>query len=172
MKRAGRSLLFACLPLLAAWCCPISAAFAWSGSPPNCSGDSNCQQSCCFCRCCHDLCNYHPVDDCTHWQWERTWWGPYALETPLRQYYVPRSPSCCGVDGYSWKGGRYASPEQLYRPSCMSCENSECSHVVVAATPMDGFYPSQFERLGKIRNELDLAGGTLSSPGRLPAAGR
>jgi hypothetical protein len=169
MKRVCRPLLFVIAPLIV-FLPPFSACFGWTGPPPCDPGDT--QQCCCFCRCCHDLCNYHPVNDCTHWQWERTWWGPYALDTPLRQYYVPRSPSCCGVDGYAWQGCRYASPEQLYRPACMNCGDPNCLKVAVADAPMDGFSPTQFERLGKLRNELDVPGGPLGNPGRMPAAGR
>jgi hypothetical protein len=73
-------------------------------------------------------------------------------------------PSCWGVDGYAWhyRGG----DEQYYAPNCMDCEKTGSADAV-AAIPMDGFSP-QSERLGQIRNELDVVGG-VATPARAAA---
>jgi hypothetical protein len=76
-------------------------------------------------------------------------------------------PSCWGVDGYRWhyRGGN----EQYYTPSCMDCEKAG-GVPAVAMIPMEGFSP-QSERLGQIRNELDVVGG-VATPARVAAPAR
>jgi hypothetical protein len=85
---------------------------------------------------------YWFYDGHTRCMWHRTWHGPNALATPLRQYYIPRTYAYCCCNGY---GG----------PCCHEMCELEAAPVETARV---GFEPVQFERLGQIPNELDLAG--------------
>jgi len=85
---------------------------------------------------------YRYFDGTTLAAWYRTWHGPYALATPLRGYYVPRTPGNCDFE-HSLPG------------DCGTHGASGCSYPPVSSV---GFEPVQFERLGKIPNELKLAG--------------
>jgi hypothetical protein len=76
-------------------------------------------------------------------------------------------PSCWGVDGYRWR--YHGGEEQFYMPSCMDCEKASGA-TQVAMVPMEGFSP-QSERLGQIRNELDVMGG-VATPARAAASAR
>jgi hypothetical protein len=94
--------------------------------------------------------------------WARTWYGPNALDTPLRDYYVPRTPvdiDCANYAGGlgSQNGGPEGAPNQYgARP--------------YPATAAYGFEPTQFERLGKIPNELDALGAGFPPGGPAPVA--
>jgi hypothetical protein len=89
--------------------------------------------------------------------WSETWHAPYALETPLRGYYIPRTPGCCSREfeagtcgcgvanaGCSTSGARYG---WCYPPEAGV-----------------GFEPVQFERLGQVPNDMELGG--LPTPGQ------
>ena len=141
MKRAFFKSVAALLPLLGALAAPTSACLAWDGWTAGCG-----------------CCQFRFIDDCTLCAWRRTWWGPNALATPLRQYYIPRPPACCSYDGYL-NGCGYAVGESF-------ASSDEIMYGNVAGTPGSaypqeagaGFSPAHFERLGQIRNELDVAG--------------
>jgi hypothetical protein len=74
--------------------------------------------------------------------WRRTFYAPYAVNTPVRGYFIPRRPNCdC------WGGaplGWAATP--------------------VCAAEIEA---TGIERLGRIPNELDLSG-----PGLPPGSSR
>jgi hypothetical protein len=101
-------------------------------------------------------------DGQTRYMWSRTWHGPNALATPLTEYYIPRTPGDCNSDGYAGVG---------------------CQKRVAAAVPVQygarpygadavtGFEPLQFERLGRVPNEMDI-GGNLALPAGPAAAPR
>jgi hypothetical protein len=146
MNRAFRRTLLAILAVLGLSLTAFPACQAWDGwsSCPNC-----CSRDCCVCRWCDAICNFQVVDGSTHCAWRRTWYGPNALATPLRQYYIPRPPECSNCNGYAagYVLGNFPAPDRnLVASSVVSPEASE------------GFAPAQYERLGKIRNELDVAG--------------
>lgn len=152
MNLAFRRILLAVLPtlgLLFAISWPCQAGECWSCCS-NC-----CLPECCVCRWCDAICNYRVIDEATHCAWRRTWYGPYAPATPLRQYYVPRPPECSNCNGYAggYVLGSFPAPDR---------------HVVVSAavTPdaYEGFAPVQSERLGKIHSELDVAGSLTGPP--------
>jgi hypothetical protein len=160
MKRAFSTLILAGSALFGLFAAATSNCYAWDGGG-----------SCSDCGYWPD--DWHLVDCYTRCAWRRTWYGPNALATPLREYYVPRPPACC------WNGshlggadGRYdyCAGECYAMPNCASCENrnvamgSEISPEAAA-----GFSPAQFERLGKVRNELDVAG-PVSAPAQSRAA--
>jgi len=91
--------------------------------------------------------------------WARTWYGPNALATPLNDYFVPRSPENCNSTGYGHGGCQVgvinAGPNQY----------GAYPYPVAAAV---SFEPAQFEHLGKIPNELEMAG--LGLPAGAPMA--
>ena len=174
MRRSACGILLGMLALIAAIVTPAALCRGGEVWDSCCSGCSTCASKCTdYCgstSCCCGLrkvCEFRLVDGCTHAAWHRTWNAPNALATPLRQYYVPRMPSCYGVDGYSWRyrGG----DEQYYMPSCMDCEKVDGA-AAVAVMPMEGFSP-QSERLGQIRNELDVVGG-VATPAHAAATAR
>jgi hypothetical protein len=150
MNRAFRRILLAVLPLEFLMTA-FSACLAWDGWSccPHC-----CTTDCCVCRWCDAICDYRVIEGSTHCAWRRTWYGPYAPATPLRQYYIPRPPECSNCNGYAggYVLGNFPAPDR---------------NVVVspAVSPQayEGFAPVQYERLGKIHNELDVAG-PLSGP--------
>jgi len=111
---------------------------------------------------CSDHLDKH-FDGSTLCAWKRTWHEPNALATPLRGYYTPRPPQCCGCSGQLETTG-YATCDQYYTPSCMNCQ---CSHQLASATfPPDvsvAIGPAQFQRLGKVANQLDTLG-PITSP--------
>src|SRR5438874_11419758 len=82
MKGACFKFVVTLLPLLGALAAPAAGGESMPGSD--------------FCRRCWE---FRLVDGCTRCAWRRTWWGPNALATPLREYYVPRPPQCCNCDG-------------------------------------------------------------------------
>ncbi len=115
-----------------------------------CEGCSTCGSHCAGASyCCGWLCPYHVIDGCTICNWRRTWWGPNALATPLRQYYIPRPPECSQCDGYKYGYvlGSYPAADSSMRPDS-----------AISPDATAGFWPGHFERLGHIRNELDVLG--------------
>ena len=105
-------------------------------------------------------------DWATRAAWHRTWHAPDALNTPLRQYFIPRWPGRCDraayADGYEYvdsidhpahvqSGVYFMAPCQASAPppACTACLGVRS------------------ERLGQIPNDLDadtaVAGG---APGR------
>lgn len=95
--------------------------------------------------------------------WHSTWHAPNALDTPLRQYFIPRSPGHCDRDVYSddydyvtftnngavnEQGVAYHLPCETRDPlpGCASCLSVRS------------------ERIGQIPNDLEL-GGTAAVAG-------
>jgi hypothetical protein len=93
------------------------------------------------------------VNPDTRWAWARTWHSPNALATPLNQYFIPRTPGNCGSGSTytAWCGGSGPHGPVPYPPEAAA-----------------GFEPMQFERLGKVPNELDMLGG-VAMPAGAPA---
>jgi hypothetical protein len=165
----------------------ISAVIAVHGTPTPiclageaescCSDCSDCGSNCgicrwcdCCCTCCDRVCQFRLIDGCTKCAWSRTWHGPNALATPLREYYIPRPPQCCCYNGCepcmaNPGGAGWEMPADTNYPSRMTL-TSEVSPEAAA-----GFSPAQFERLGKVRNELDVLG-AAGTPARAPAPAR
>lgn len=146
MNRAFHRILFAVMPALGLLLTASSACQAWDDR----SCCSNCgSQDCRVCRWCDAICRFQLADGSTHCAWRRTWYGPNALATPLRPYYIPRPPECSNCDGYAagYVLGNFPAPD---RNVVVSPD--------VAPEAGEGFSPAQYERLGKIRNELDIAG--------------
>ena len=137
--------------------------------------------------------HWEGFDGSTICAWRRTWHGPNALATPLRSYYMPRVPSyCCGHSDGIPGPVVYGSGCIAYANGCNGCVDGcgcsvgesfampggascQCQNgPVSSAYPPEaaiGFQPTQFERLGRIANELDppAAAGT---PGRTQAGSR
>ena len=91
--------------------------------------------------------------------WHQTWHSPYALDTPLRGYFIPRLPGRCDRDAYADGYG------------CTDGNAAGCVHVSGAhgffppAEP--GLFPAQFERLGPIPNDRGIGAALpAGSPGR------
>jgi hypothetical protein len=117
--------------------------------------------------CCPE--QYKIVNCYTRCAWKRTWHAPNALDTPLRQYYIPRPPACCWPDGSAYGCG-YAvegSFDSFDYLKCQ-CQNDSANRPLVAPDASTGFSPAGFERLGQVRNELDVVGAT---PGASDPAG-
>jgi hypothetical protein len=93
-------------------------------------------------------------DGQTRYMWSRTWHGPNSLATPLSQYFVPRTPGDCGSGGFA---------------SALNCTSGVAAGEVVGqygGLPYTaaGFEPTQFERLGRVPNELDIIGNLGDPP--------
>ncbi len=144
-----------------------------------CDNGSNYWSNCCVCRwcdgcctACDKVCRFRLVDGCTKCAWSRTWHGPNALATPLRQYYTPRPPQCCWCDGCAGCNGcvNGAAFEVPCDRTCQSRLN--VASIEVSPEAAAGFTPAQAERLGKVRNELDVVapfGAPAPSRGAGPA---
>ncbi|HEX4415668.1 MAG TPA: hypothetical protein VH107_18690 [Lacipirellulaceae bacterium] len=89
------------------------------------------------------------IDGHTRYMWARTWYGPNALATPLTDYFVPRDPENCHSSNYGHGGC-----QSDVAPGGPNQYGAYPYPVSAAAT----FEPPQFEHLGKIPNELELAG--------------
>jgi hypothetical protein len=111
---------------------------------------------------CHAWCGI--VDCHTKAMWARTWHGPNALATPLNPYFIPRTPaSCCGPGGYGCGAGCEGSEGGI------ACNYGGLPYPAAAAA---GFDPVQFERLGRVPNEMDILGAVgAPGPGAVPVAG-
>ena len=87
------------------------------------------------------------------------------------QYYIPRPPQCCWYNGCepcmaNPGGAGWEMPADTNCPNRTVLVSTDVSPEAAA-----GFSPMQFERLGKVRNELDVLG-AAGTPGRAPAPGR
>ena len=155
MKRAFFKPVLVILPLLGILSAANSACLACDGWAAYCGWQPQ----------------WRLVDDCTRCAWRRTWNGPNALATPLREYFIPRPPRCCSCDGYA-AGCGYAVGESYTACDSANCENlSDETRVACPVDASTGFAPVQYERLGQIRNELDIAG-PVGAPCPPRAAGR
>jgi hypothetical protein len=102
-----------------------------------------------------------PVDGHTRYMWAHTWYGPNALETPLTDYFIPRIPGQCNAHRYA------AGPAcQNGAPETGPNQYGAYQYPTAATT---SFEPTQFERLGKIPNELELGGAGFPAGGPMPA---
>jgi hypothetical protein len=142
MKRAFATYLLAAMPIFGAFGTAIPSCAAWGGGTSCCS---TCDSDWSCCPWLNDICHFRLVDDCTHCAWRRTWYGPNALATPLRQYYIPRPQECSDCDGCA--AGYVLGSFPAERVAL----TSEVSPAAAA-----GFSPARFERLGQLRNELDV----------------
>jgi hypothetical protein len=79
--------------------------------------------------------------------WKRTWHAPNALATPLRQYYVPRRPGNCCEDPAGMCG------DAVYGAESEHAVGNPYGH---AEIPVE---PRVFDQLGRIPNDLAIAGG-------------
>ena len=103
------------------------------------------------------------VDGCTHCAWHRTWHGPNVLATPLRGYYIPRKPACCGGSDCAVHCGELIGDLYL-APWEMEAEGETAADCCPACMALE---PSGMERLGQVPNDLELSAGVPgSSPNR------
>jgi hypothetical protein len=122
----------------------------------------------CCCTCCDEACHFRLIDGCTKCAWSRTWNAPYALATPLRQYYIPRPPQCCFYQHGCMPNTGNPGGADWEAPADTDCPNRKTlASTDVSPEASAGFWPAQSERLGKVRNELDVVG-----PIGAPAASR
>ena len=89
--------------------------------------------------------------------WSETWHAPYTLETPLRAYYVPRTPGCCSRE-YEAGGCGCGVASTGCSPSGAKYGWNYPPETGV------GFEPVQLERLGQVPNDMELGG--LPTPGQ------
>jgi len=88
--------------------------------------------------------------------WQRTWYAPHALETPLRDYYIPRLPGRCDRAGYA-DGGGYAGSCGCVAPIVNGDGAAEGTNWPGAPKAFAACDPVRFERLGQIPNDLELS---------------
>ena len=130
-----------------------------------------------YCPSCHWPHDWHLVNCYTRCAWQRTWHGPNALATPLTAYYVPRPPACCwNGGGLLGRDGRcgYSVGATYNMTYDIACENPNVAmgHEL-SPKSADVYSPVQSERLGRIHNELDVAGPAGGpAPSRAPAPAR
>ena len=94
-------------------------------------------------------------DGYTRAMWSRTWHAQNSVMMPVTPYLVPRTPGRCGS---GFRPGELA-------PSVPS-EYGGAPYPVAAVA---AFEPLQFERIGRIPNELDLGTGLGIPTGGAPA---
>jgi hypothetical protein len=173
MKQAHFQLILAAFALIGVHGAAMPVCLAGE-LESNCNCGSNYWSDGCVCRFCDrcsygcdKICQFRLIDGCTKCAWSRTWNAPNALATPLRQYYVPRPAQCCWYNGceacMANPGG--AAWEMSADTNCQNRTNMISTEV--APEVAVGFGPPQFERLGKIHNELDVIG-----PAAAPAPSR
>jgi hypothetical protein len=95
-------------------------------------------------------------DGQTRYLWSRTWHAQNSLLSPPSAYCVPRAPGRCDSD---FKPGELA-------PSVPSLYGG----APYPAAAVVGFEPLGFERLGRVANELDVAGSLPLPAGSAPTA--
>ena len=86
-------------------------------------------------------------------------------------YYIPRPPECGECDGYKYGLvlGSYPADDSQFGPDGMKHEAKTIgAGATIPPQALVGFSPARFERLGQIRNELDVVSPT-GAPAR-PAA--
>jgi len=90
--------------------------------------------------------------------WKRTFFGPNALATPLRGYFVPRPPGCGDPARPAVLGPDCASPV-VPSPDCASrlvLDPGFASRVFLEPGTDVGLGPVGLERLGQIPNDTDF----------------
>ena len=92
--------------------------------------------------------------------WSETWHAYNALDTPLRPYYIPRTPGCCSREAYTNYGGGCGCGAYAVDGSGGA---AGCGYGYPPQAGM-GLEPVRFERLGQIPNDMDLGG--LPAPGQ------
>jgi hypothetical protein len=92
--------------------------------------------------------------------WSATWHGPYALDTPLRGYYIPRMPGRCdrGVD---FAAGESCCCGESVLSNPAGQAGQSCGYPPAAGF---AFEPVQLERLGQVPNDLEPGGLTSGEP--------
>ncbi len=87
--------------------------------------------------------------------WARTWNAQNSVVMPLNPYFIPRTPCTCKAISYSCGD------------TCQNGAPGEPNHY--GAYPYSpaaalGFGPMQFERLGKVPNEMTLGSAVAAAP--------
>jgi hypothetical protein len=93
------------------------------------------------------------ADGCTYCAWHRTWHGPNVLATPLRGYYIPRKPVCCGGSDCAVHCGELIGDLYL-APWEMEAEGEPAAD---CCPPCMALEPGGMERLGQVPNDLELS---------------
>jgi hypothetical protein len=95
-------------------------------------------------------------DGHTRYMWSRTWHAQNSINRPLTPYYVPRAPGRCNSD---------------VKPGDMAATvPSQYGGAPYPAAAVAGFEPLEFERLGRVPNEMDVAGSLdMRGAGQVPA---
>lgn len=96
--------------------------------------------------------------------WQRTWHAPSAFDTPLNPYFVPRTSEFYDVRGYVGGCGVGIAEEGWH---CRSVAGEELE--VPYRYPTGEVRPSaavEFERLGRIPNDLSPGLGNPTGPPR------
>jgi len=105
-------------------------------------------------------------DGSTWCAWERTWHAPYALNMPLREYYIPRRPGRCGTALYA-DGAGYAMGCGYSLPVVMPEPRLGLGTLATEPAPASALCdPVRFERLGQIPNDLAIS---IEAPPRSPS---
>lgn len=143
MKRDCRKFLVVLATFVAALTAQASNCLAWYDWIPGCD-------------CCRRCCEFRLVNGCTRCAWRRTWYGPNALATPLNPYFIPRPAQCCNCGGL-FDGCGYAVNESYGTCDGERCDTASAANVYPPELG-DAFGPAKLERLGQIRNEMDMVG--------------
>lgn len=104
----------------------------------------------------------HIIDGYTRSMWARTWNAQNSVTMPVSPYFIPRTPAVCkSIDCTCGEGCPIGEPNQL----------GAYPYTPAAAVSFD---PVQFERLGRVPNELSLGSAVAAPVGvpTLPAAAR
>jgi hypothetical protein len=85
--------------------------------------------------------------------WSQTWHAYNGLDTPLRAYYIPRTPGSCSREVYASHG----------RSGCAGfvADDAPCAAAAGGCYPPQagiGLEPVRLERLGQIPNDMNLGG--------------
>lgn len=92
----------------------------------------------------------------TRYLWSRTWNAQNSVIMPVSPYFIPRTPATCRCMGYACGG------------ACQNGELGEPNHYGAYPYPPAaaiGFDPVQFERLGRVPNEMTIGNAMAASPG-------
>lgn len=91
----------------------------------------------------------------TRYLWARTWNAQNSVVMPVSPYFIPRTPAACKTAGYPCGG------------ACQNGELGEPNHYGAYPYPQAaaiGFDPMQFERLGRVPNEMTMGNAMAASP--------